>query len=279
MLTIGQVDSGKAANVFTSSGLVGYWHPGIALSAPTGSNGNTWVNLANYYSIAGTYMGNVNIQGLVSDWTYGGSGRSAYVQNFNQTRTGTCGMPVSLTGFNKLIGTLEMWVNPTVWTGQNGFFMNRTNDTANDINWFWAGVWDNGNTVYFRTGFPPGDCCSNDMAPGNGATFNALASNTVSVYMPTNKWYQVVFTWDHTLPLANQYKQMYINGTLVHSRVGMPGQPTSTNVESTGTFGAGHSNTGSQWVGRIGITRMYNRVLSTSEISLNFANARRVYEV
>jgi hypothetical protein len=95
--------------------------------------------------------------------------------------TSTVTVPLS-TAFNKLTGTIGMWVNPTSYSGSNGLFVNRDNNTANATDWFWIGSWDSANFFYFRLGDGT-TCCNND-----------LVISPWSTVCPTNTWTYVTCT-------------------------------------------------------------------------------------
>lgn len=220
-----------------SSGLVWYYDAGIADS----------------YSGSGTsitdFTGNGNTATL-SDFsyvnTYGGS-----FQNTTAT-IGSPGIQIPLTNFSKLVGTCEFWVRPTTYQTGNGIFVNRSDDTANADNWWWLGVWDNGNRLYFRLG-QTGNCCANDNAP-----------TTWSSTHPLNVWGHYAATWN-----SGVESKIYFNGTLIQT-VAISAIPNS-NPSSTGRWGLGHAGgSNSQWLGQMGTFKHYNRVLTAAEILQNF---------
>jgi hypothetical protein len=259
--------------------LIGYWDPGLSQSAPTGGNGSNWIDISNS---AGLSMGNISLGGTT--FSYAGSGTSAYVQNSTQSDTG--GMPVALNSWNasgsKLYGAMSIWAYPTSYAASNGMFVNRITQDPNDDNWFWIGTWDSGNDFYFRTGIPS-SCCGSDLAKGNN-TFPGGSGEAPTVFAPTNTWKHWLWMWDlrETVPLSNQYKRLYINGSLKYSRVGFSAQSSSTNPGgvTTGKFGLGHSGgSNSQWLGRFGPIRMFKGNLTASQITDEFNLFRSRYGV
>ena len=171
------------------------------------------------------------------------------------TRTGAVGMPYTLTNFPKLIGSLEIWARPTSWTGANGLFVNRDDDTPNAYDWLWLGPYGGGSTLYFRLG-SGSDCCSNDNSIGSWSAIHSL-----------NTWGQYFVTWE-----SGYYSRVYFNGVLLQS-VKISTLP-ATNPSSNGRIGLGHSSSNSMWIGQIGIFNVYSRVLNPYEISENFQAQR-----
>lgn len=92
-------------------------------------------------------------------------------------------------------------------------------------------------------------------------------------YRPSaNTWYHWVFTYDGTT-----YRKQFFANTVKQSA------PASVETQYTGSgqfnIGAIYSTPGSQFNGRIGTVRGYNRVLERHEISQNFQSERGRYGV
>jgi hypothetical protein len=172
--------------------------------------------------------------------------------------TSTITVPLS-TAFNKLTGTIGMWVNPSSYSGSNGLFVNRDVNTANAVDWFWIGSWDSGSVFYFRLG-NGSDCCSNDIALGSWTSF-----------CPTNTWTYVTCSWT-----SAGTSRVYTNGILRGSR-NISAIP-ATNPAATGRIGLGHESPGS-WNGKIAVAQIYNRQLTDSEILSNFNSMRGRFNV
>ena len=172
--------------------------------------------------------------------------------------TSTITVPLS-TAFNKLTGTIGMWVNPSSYSGGNGLFVNRENNIANAVDWFWIGSWDSANVFYFRLG-NGSDCCSNDLTLSSWASF-----------CPTNTWTYVTCSWQ-----SGGLSRIYTNGILRASR-SISAIP-ATNPSATGRIGLGHEAPGS-WNGRIAVAQIYNRQLTDSEILSNFNSMRGRFNV
>ena len=172
--------------------------------------------------------------------------------------TSTITVPLS-TAFNKLTGTIGMWVNPTSYSGSNGLFVNRDVNTANAGDWFWIGSWDSANVFYFRLG-DGSSCCSNDLTLSSWASF-----------CPTNTWTYVTCSW-----ASAGTSRIYTNGILRTSR-NISAIP-ATNPSATGRIGLGHEAPAS-WNGKIAVTQIYNRQLTDSEILSNFSSMRGRFNV
>lgn len=165
----------------------------------------------------------------------------------------TISIPLS-TAFNKLTGTISMWVNPNGYSGSNGLFVNRDVSTANAVDWLWMGSWNSGNPFFFRLG-DGSTCCNNDLTLSNWAT-----------YCPVGSWTYVTCSWT-----SAGTSKIYTNGVQRASRT-ISAIP-STNPSTTGRIGLGHGSPGS-WNGKIGLVQIYDRQLSDAEVLINF-NAQK----
>lgn len=252
------IESGFKNTIYLD-GLIGYWDANNLISAPTGNNGTTWKNLSTFPQ----NMGDINIQGAVTDWTYGSSSNIGYVQNSTSRDGG--GMPVNLVNWNKSKGTMEFWLMHTSYSLSNGYFVNRSDSTANDDRWFWLGSWDSGSILYFRKGIP-GACCNFDL------TVSSYSSS-----VPINVWKHVVFTWNF-YSQSNSSSFIYINGSQSATRIDGTNHSAS-NVSDTGRFGIGHSNTNSQMLGRFSKIRCYNIPLTSTQVLQNFNSERAIFGV
>lgn len=172
--------------------------------------------------------------------------------------TSTITVPLA-SSFNKLTGTIGMWVNPSGYSGSNGLFVNRENNTSNATDWFWIGSWDSANVFYFRLG-NGSDCCSNDLTISNWASF-----------CPINTWTYVTCSWT-----SAGTSRIYTNGILRASR-SISAIP-ATNPSATGRIGLGHEAPAS-WNGKIAVTQIYDRQLTDSEILSNFNSMRGRFNI
>jgi hypothetical protein len=87
-------------------------------------------------------------------------------------------------------------------------------------------------------------------------------------YVNTNSWFQVVGTF------ISGDRRLYINGVLVNSDTQTGTIATNTNGASVGVYGGFNGSRGYFYNGNIAIVRVYNRVLSASEILQNY-NAQK----
>lgn len=185
--------------------------------------------------------------------TYNTDGTFSFIGN---DATSTITVPLS-TAFNKLTGTIGMWVYPTSYSGSNGLFVNRDVNTANATDWFWIGSWDSANVFYFRLG-DGSACCNNDLTLSNWST-----------YCPLNTWTYVTCSW-----LSSGTSRIYTNGILRTSR-SISAIP-ATNPSATGRIGLGHESPAS-WAGQISMTKIYDRQLTDDEVLSNFNALRGRY--
>jgi hypothetical protein len=170
---------------------------------------------------------------------------------------------VPLSGnFNKTEGTITCWIKPYGYSGSNGIFVNRSDTTANAVDWFWIGTWSSGSVFYFRLGNVSA-CCNNDL------TISSFSTN----YCPTNQWRHLSVSWK-----SAGTSKIYINGNLISSR-SISSIP-STNPSSEGRIGLGHESgsTGS-WNGEISKFNIYSNQLSDDAIYRNFIATRSRYGI
>lgn len=162
------------------------------------------------------------------------------------------------TAFNKLEGSINVWIYPTRYNGGNGIFVNRTDSTPNAGDWLWIGPYSN--YFYFRLG-DGSSCCSNDNSFSNYSTV-----------VPLNTWTNLCCTWS-----SGGTSVIYINGKLYQSRA-ISSIP-STSPSSYGRFGLGHANADDYFNGRMPVAQIYNRQLTASEVNANFNAMRGRYGI
>jgi len=193
-----------------------------------------------------------------SDITYNSDNTYEHVAGDNDS---TLSVPLS-TSFNKLTGSINMWIYPHVYSGSNGLFVNRDSSVVNALDWFWIGSYGSGATFYFRLGDGVA-CCAND-----------LTISSWSTVAPINTWTNVCVTW-----ASAGLSQIFVNGVLHNSRsiIAIP----STNPTATGRIGLGHTSGGTTaaWDGKISPTAIYNRVLTNNEVKQNFETLRSRFGV
>lgn len=188
-----------------------------------------------------------------SSLTYASDGSFSFVP----ANSNRLSVPLA-TAFNKLEGTINLWVYPQGYNGANGYFVNKDDSTANALDWFWIGPYSN--TFYFRLGDGT-YCCNNDLTLSN-----------YSSVVPLNVWSNICVTWG-----SGQSSYLYINSLLKASRT--ISVIPNTNPSTNGTFGLGHASGDSYFNGKIPLAQIYNRVLSVNEISQNFNATRSRYGI
>lgn len=166
-------------------------------------------------------------------------------------------VPLS-TAFNKLQGSINVWIYPTRYNGGNGIFVNRTDSTPNATDWLWIGPYNE--TFYFRLGDGT-TCCNND---------NSFAN--YSSVVPLNTWTNLCCTWS-----SGGTSAIYINGSLYQSRA-ISAIP-STSPSSFGRFGLGHANADDYFNGKMPVAQIYNRQLTALEVNSNFNAMRERYGI
>lgn len=151
------------------------------------------------------------------------------------------------TALNSQAITMESWVYPTTLT-QNGFLFEK-GQVNTQYSYFFSGD----GVFYFRTM----GLSNQDLAFTSSTGFTA------------NTWHQVVATY------ASGTKTVYVNTTSRASATGVTGTiGTDAGGMSIGVHGGYSGTRGYYLSGRIAITRVYNRALSSTEITQNF-NANR----
>jgi hypothetical protein len=214
-------------------------------------SGATWVDLSGV-------IGNVNINNRSNDWSFAtdtATGLSCLFNSSNRITSPGIDIPMN-NGFNKLEGTIEMWLKPTGdYTGGQGWFNNSDgNIYTNASNWFWIGTWDTSNVLYFRQGNV--STCCNDVT----------VSSFSSTHYPLNVWNHWAVTWNVAAGISSIYK----NGVLLSQRTNMPTNISSSNPTNTGQLFNGHARGDNmQFKGYCNIYKIYNKALTNSEIILN----------
>lgn len=141
--------------------------------------------------------------------------------------------------------TVEVWVKTNA-TSQNGFWFEK-----GTVNTQYA-LFQEGGSIQWRLG-PLGDL-----------------STTTASYMNTSNWYQVVGTF------TSGDRRLYINGTQVNSNATAGPLSINGGGSSIGVYGGYSGGRGYYYNGNLAICRVYNRNLSSAEVSQNFqANRQR----
>ena len=143
--------------------------------------------------------------------------------------------------------SIEFWVNHSVIAGASRVLIAKT-DGGNSADWgYGLRTQSNGNTF---------------MEIGNGSTSITTPTSTLNI----NTWYQVVGVWTN---VASNSLSLYINGSLIGSN-----SHSFTSIKNTtsplylGSFNGGQF---AQWLnGRMGVVRIYDTSLNSSQILQNF---------
>jgi len=149
------------------------------------------------------------------------------------------------TDLNTQTPSVEVWVK-TNNTNQNGFWFEK--GTVNTQ----YSLFQEGTGIQWRQNI--------------GGVTNL--TTTTATYMNTTSWYQVVGTY------TSGARRLYINGTLVNSDAQSGTIATNSGGMSIGVYGGYSGGRGYYYNGNLSICRVYNRVLTASEIQQNF-NALR----
>lgn len=146
--------------------------------------------------------------------------------------------------------TVEVWVKTNATT-QNGF-------------WFEKGLvntqyslFQEGTVIQWRQFFSSGQGLTN-------------LSTTTATYINTANWYQIVGTY------TAGSRILYINGVQVNSDTQTGTIATNNSGMYVGAYGTG---TGYYYNGSLSICRVYNRVLSATEVQQNFNAMRGRYGI
>ncbi len=180
--------------------------------------------------------GNGNNVTLINSPTYN-SGNSGYLI-FNGSNQYGAGTDLDLDYI-----TIEGWVYSTAF-GNNGYVVNKN---------------------YNGTNVPYSLCLGNSNSGAtNGLGFYGgswYVTNVGTNIMNTNAWYQVVGTFDGTT------LKYYLNASLNASST----PPVNVLPKNNNVFDVGrYLNDSAYFGGRIAIVRMYNRALSSTEITQNY---------
>ena len=158
----------------------------------------------------------------------------------------------AVSGYNTALDTqtpsVEVWVKTNATT-QNGFWFEK-----GSVNSQYA-LFQESSFIQWRLG-PLGD----------------LSTPTAS-YMNTSNWYQVVGTF------TSGSRILYINGVQVNSNATTGTLSTNSSGMSIGAYGGNSGSNAYFYNGALSICRVYNRVLSASEVLQNFNAVRGRYGI
>ena len=215
---------------FVSSGLVLHYDPSNSTSYP--GSGTTITDLSGN-GFNGT-MSNVSFTSPY--FTYNGSSSNISVADNALLEPGSGDWSV------------EFWVNHSVIAGSSRVLIAKT---------------DGGLASEWGYGLRTSNIGNTFMEIGNGTTSTTSPFSTLSI----NTWYQIVGVWTN---VATNTLVLYVNGasigTRFHSFVSVK---NTTSPLYIGSFGDGSAF--GQWLnGRMGIVRMYNKALTSTEILNNY---------
>ena len=142
--------------------------------------------------------------------------------------------------------TLEVWFKANS-TSQNGFLFEKGNVNT-QYSLFIEG---SNNTINFRQYLT------------NLSNFSTITIPT-STNINTTNWFQIVGTF------TSGSRCIYINGVLKNSDTRTGTIATNTNGASIATYGGFNGSRGYYYNGNIGSVRVYNRVLSATEVAQNY---------
>ena len=146
--------------------------------------------------------------------------------------------------------TMEVWVNQT--TSGNDVVLGKFNNggVASNVSYSIRTT----NTTYYA-----------QLGSGSGSG-SSLFVNSTNYVGTIGTWYQIVYVFTN---VASNTLETFVNGV----SIGSVGHSLASILNSTNPLYIGSYNGGefSQWFdGRIGITRLYNDALTSSEVLQNF---------
>jgi hypothetical protein len=225
------------------------------------SSGTTWTDLTGIH-------GGINVQNRSTDWSFQTepvTGKTCLYNATNRSTSSGINIPTNL-GFNKMSGTIEMWLKPGDLTGAHGWFVNADGSTLTNANgWLWFGGWDTNSIAYFRASTST-TCCSD----------NALGGWSTNWYRQ-DKWVNVAVSWNFNLG--------FVRSTIVANGVVARRGSHLTNIENfspsaTGQLFNGHNRGDNmQFKGYCSEYRIYNRELSIEELWNNYKARKNRYDL
>ena len=147
--------------------------------------------------------------------------------------------------------TVEVWVR-TNYTNQNGFWFEK--GTVNSQ----YSLFQEGTTIRCRV--------------NTGSVVNCISPVTAN-FMNTTNWYQVAFTF------TSGSQVCYINGNVVGTGTTSGTLATNAGGMSIGAYGGYSGSRGYYYNGDQSIAKVYNRVLTQTEIQQNFNALRGRYSI
>jgi len=165
--------------------------------------------------------------------------------------------------------------------------LNVSNIASNSISHsycIWVRPRGNGNVISASSSNPQGGWNMPPISAGSGQRFigkiwnnNQLFSSTYSL----DTWYNLVLVWNYSATASERGQFFYVNGQLVGSQTNVNYSASNAgggNFHFLGQSNPGSNNTG-MYSGRYGQFSVYNRALSSTEISQNFNALRGRYGI
>ncbi|CAB4157744.1 Concanavalin A-like lectin/glucanases superfamily [uncultured Caudovirales phage] len=149
--------------------------------------------------------------------------------------------------FDTQTPTVEAWIKPSTLT-QNGFIFEK-----GAVNTQYS-LFIEGSSIVWR------------QASTAGGYTNLTTSTSA---MTVNQWNHVVGTFE------SGSRKIYVNGVQVASDTQVQTLPVNASGETIGMYNSG----GYYYNGSIGVVRVYNRVLTATEVSQNFQGLRTRYGI
>jgi hypothetical protein len=154
------------------------------------------------------------------------------------------------------------------WTMETWFY--RTNTIGSTVI---LGKFDNGGNAddvsySIRTS---GTTLTAQIGDGTDGVLNVDYVNSTSYTYSVNTWYHVVYVWKPGISF-----QTFINGVSIGSTItSMNSILNSSNPLYLGRYNGGEFS--QNFAGRIGITRLYNKALNSTEVLNNYNTTKSIY--
>ncbi len=218
-----------------------YFNPASYLSYP--SSGNTVTDLTGN-SLNGT-MSNVTFNQTY--FTLNGTSSQITIADNSLLEPGSSSF------------TMEVWVNQSV--SGNDVVIGKFNNGGLTQNVSYS-IRTTGTSFYAQIG----------SGSGSGSTLFINSTNHVATL---NTWYHIVYVFKNG---ATKTLETFVNGVSIGSvSHNLASVLNSTNPLYIGSYNGGEY---SQWFdGKIGIVRIYNSALSSSDVSKNFEANRNIYDI
>jgi hypothetical protein len=154
--------------------------------------------------------------------------------------------------------TMEVWVNQSV--SGNDVVLGKFDPGGQSVNVSYS-IRTTGTTYYAQIG----------SGSGSGATLFINSTNYIGTI---NTWYHLVYVFTNT---TAKTLETFVNG----ASIGSVNHSLASILNTTANLYIGSYNNGeyAQWFdGKIGITRIYNRALTATEVSNNYITTKIIYE-